>query len=145
MEAGNKVTTDTGVVLEAKLQTPDFECAGCYFYNEGTCMMAAVGVKAPCWDEAGKGLIFVKSEDHETMSKSLTIYHGSPKIINDVGFKSGSYFTDDIEVAKSYGNHIYILEVDNKHIQAFHRDIFGEHYISQGTIPIECFKLQIID
>ena len=65
MEVGNKVTTDTGVVLEAKLQTPDFECAGCYFYNGGTCMASAVGVDSDCWTEKGKGLIFVKSEDHE--------------------------------------------------------------------------------
>lgn len=65
MEVGNKVTTDMGVVLEAKLQVADKVCSGCYFYDTGSCMMAAVGVKAPCWDEAGKGLIFVKYEDYE--------------------------------------------------------------------------------
>ena len=65
MEVGNKVTTDTGVVLEAKLQVADYECAGCYFYNVGTCMASAVGVDDDCWNEKGKGLIFVKSEDNE--------------------------------------------------------------------------------
>ena len=66
MEVGDKVTTDTGVVLEAKLQA-DFECAGCYFYNEGTCMARARGVHDDddCWTEKGRGLIFVKSEDNE--------------------------------------------------------------------------------
>ena len=65
MEVGDKVTTDTGVILEAKLQTPGPTCAGCYFYNEGTCMASAVGVDSACWTEKGRGLIFVKREDNE--------------------------------------------------------------------------------
>ena len=65
MEVGNKVTTDTGVVLEAKLQVADKVCSGCYFYDTGSCMASAVGVDDDCWNEKGKGLIFVKSEDNE--------------------------------------------------------------------------------
>jgi len=65
MRAGDKVTTDRGAVLEAKLQVKGQICAGCYFYNDGACMMTAVGVNVPCYDETGRGLIFVKSEDNE--------------------------------------------------------------------------------
>ena len=35
------------------------------------------------------------------------LYHGSPIVIKDTGMKSGTYFTDDIDVAKQYGDVIY--------------------------------------
>lgn len=65
MEVGNKVTTDTGVVLEAKLQEADRMCTNCYFSRHPGCAMADHKLYLPCWDEAGKDLIFVKSEGNE--------------------------------------------------------------------------------
>ena len=41
----------------------------------------------------------------------MKLYHGSPIIIDDVAFCSETYFTDDIEVAKQYGNFIYEIDI----------------------------------
>ena len=67
MEVGDKVTTDTGVILEAKLQEGLHPCKGCSFYIHYWCgvLDMARSKRPTCWDEKGRGLIFVKSEDNE--------------------------------------------------------------------------------
>ena len=65
MEVGNKVTTDTWVVLEAKLQEADRMCINCYFSMHPGCAMSDHNLDLPCWDGTGKDLIFVKAEGNE--------------------------------------------------------------------------------
>ena len=65
MKAGDKVTTDRGVILEAKLQEADRACTNCYFSKHPGCTMSANGLNLPCWDSENNDLIFVKSEDNE--------------------------------------------------------------------------------
>ena len=71
----------------------------------------------------------------------MILYHGSPIIINDVAFCSETYFTDDIEVAKQYGNFIYEIDVDELHMGIFQKDFLYEHYISRCIIPMYKFKI----
>ncbi|MGE4283738.1 MAG: hypothetical protein AB7G87_08455 [Clostridia bacterium] len=58
----------------------------------------------------------------------MKLYHGSQVLINDVAFCSETYFTDDIEVAKQYGNFIYEIDVSKDKIGAFEKDFLNEHH-----------------
>ena len=71
----------------------------------------------------------------------MILYHGSPKIIDDVGIKSGTYFTEDIEIAISYGRYVYKIDVSDDKMNAFIRGFLGEHWINNGIIPIYEFEV----
>lgn len=73
--------------------------------------------------------------------EQMTIYHGSPTIIDDFGIKSGTYFTEDIDIAVSYGRYVYKLCVSEEKEKAFSRDFFCEHWMNTGIIPIEEFEV----
>jgi hypothetical protein len=75
------------------------------------------------------------------MKYPFNIYHGSPIEIRDTGMKSGTYFSDDIEVAENYGEIIYSFEINENNIGLFEKDIFNEHYISKRLIPFYMFKI----
>jgi len=72
----------------------------------------------------------------------MKLYHGSPvEITNDRCMASGTYFSDDIEVAKSYGNIIYSIDCDDKLLSVFKKDILNEHWINGYSIPLNMFVL----
>lgn len=71
----------------------------------------------------------------------ITLYHGSPVRIKDIGMKSGTYFTDDLEVAKKYGNIVYQFITDENTINIFKKDCFNEHWISGNLIPFLYFDI----
>jgi len=71
----------------------------------------------------------------------MTLYHGSPIEIKDIGMKAGTYFSKDIEVCKNYGNIIYKIEVEEKYLGLFELDCFKEHYISKRIIPFYMFEI----
>lgn len=74
--------------------------------------------------------------------KSGTIlFHGSPIIVKDIGMKAGTFFTDDLLVAKEYGEVIYRFETNEQTIKLFEKDCFGEHYISKRIIPFYMFTI----
>lgn len=79
------------------------------------------------------------------MSEGKILYHGTKNKINDRFFASETYFTDNIDIAKEYGNHIYSIDVDSderlKYI--FQKDILNEHYITNRLIPMYLFTLKI--
>ena len=60
MKAGDKITTSTGVVLEAKIEERNSLCEGCYFNGDAEeCMMLSEGVDELCLDiKGGNRLIF---------------------------------------------------------------------------------------
>ena len=73
---------------------------------------------------------------------NITLYHGTNIKIED-GITGGSYFTENIDVAREYakrknGNIIYIFNGDKRH---FYKDIFDEHYITPCSIPIDNFEI----
>ena len=72
---------------------------------------------------------------------NMKLYHGSQVLIDDVAFCSETYFTDDIEIAKQYGNFIYEIDVPENKMCAFQKDFLDEHYISSCLIPISEFKI----
>lgn len=74
----------------------------------------------------------------------VTLYHGTNVVILD-GLASGTYMTEDIEVAKEYacnkrGNRIYQFTGDRRH---FYKDIFDEHYIAAHFIPLSELQLRV--
>jgi len=78
----------------------------------------------------------------ETIVKYL--YHGSPiEITRDKSIATGTYFSDDLEVAKSYGGIIYKVDLDCHELMrnAFDRCSMGEHWITIGHIPLEHFEV----
>lgn len=72
----------------------------------------------------------------------MFLYHGSPIIIeNDRDMASSTYFSEDIKVAKEYGQYVYKIKIDEKIKGLFYRDIFKEHWISGGHIPLYMFDI----
>ena len=71
------------------------------------------------------------------------LFHGSPIKINDRYMASETYFTEDIEIAKEYGNYIYSIEMDDKLRTIMQLDCLGEHYISTRLIPLHIFDVQV--
>ena len=91
------------------------------------------------WDTKNIIMIVALNIAVKTRSDRMKIYHGTNVNISD-GLASGSYLTDNIEIAREYakrknGNTIYKFdgEVD-KH---FYKDIFKEHYIAGCFIPLQ--------
>ena len=70
------------------------------------------------------------------------LFHGSPVKINDIYMASETYFTEDIEVAKEYGNFVYSIEMDDRLRTIMQLDIIGEHWISTRLIPLNLFDVQ---
>ena len=73
---------------------------------------------------------------------NCVLYHGSPIKIKDIGMASGTYFTEDIEIAKEYGRFVYSIQLDDKLKTLFSLDILGEHWISHNLIPLYLFDVQ---
>lgn len=79
----------------------------------------------------------------------MTLFHGTNRDITD-GTATGTFFTDDLEIALSYArirdsNIIYALTIDEDHIDdIFSKDMFGEHFISRCFIPINNFIKLIV-
>jgi hypothetical protein len=71
----------------------------------------------------------------------VVLFHGSPEHIKDIGMKAGTYFTDDYNVAKQYGEIVYKFQTDNENIGLFEKDIFNEHWISKRLIPFNMFDV----
>jgi hypothetical protein len=71
----------------------------------------------------------------------MILYHGTKNIINDRYFASETYFTEDIEVAKEYGDVIYKLSVKDDKINCFEKDCFNEHLVSRCLIPMHLFEI----
>lgn len=72
----------------------------------------------------------------------MNLYHGSPvKINNDRVIACGTYFTDDIEVAKNYGNIIYSIDCDDNLLKVFKKDALNEHWINGYAIPLHMFEI----
>ena len=71
----------------------------------------------------------------------MILYHGSPIIIKDVAMASCTFFSDDIDIARQYGKYIYSIEVDDKLLPMFCKDILNEHYITTGQIPFYMFDI----
>ncbi len=74
--------------------------------------------------------------------KNCVLYHGSPIKIKDIGMATGTYFTEDIEVAKDHGKFIYSIQLDDKLRTLFSLDVLGEHWISHRLIPLYLFNIQ---
>ena len=70
------------------------------------------------------------------------LFHGSPIKINDRYMASETYFTEDIEIAKEYGNFVYSIEMDDKLRTIMQLDCLGEHFISTRLIPMYLFNVQ---
>jgi len=73
----------------------------------------------------------------------VVLFHGSPEHIKDTGMKAGTYFTDDYNVAKQYGEIVYKFQTDNENIGLFEKDIFNEHWISKRLIPFNMFYVVV--
>jgi len=70
------------------------------------------------------------------------LFHGSPMKINDRYMASETYFTEDIEIAKEYGNFVYSIEMDDKLRTIMQLDCLGEHFINTRLIPMYLFNVQ---
>lgn len=71
----------------------------------------------------------------------MVLYHGSPNEINDQSMATGTYFTDNINIAYEYGQYIYSIEVTERLKNHFTKDILNEHWISRGHIPLYMFDV----
>lgn len=65
------------------------------------------------------------------------IFHGSNAKLLDEGLVSGTFFTEDLEIALKYGDTIYIIDKD-KYETIFTKN-WEEHYVSRGFIPLQYF------
>ena len=65
------------------------------------------------------------------------IFHGTNAILLDNGLVSGTYFTDDLEIAIKYGKAIYAIDSD-RYIGAFSINCEG-YYVSRFYIDITHF------
>ena len=74
----------------------------------------------------------------------MILYHGSPSIIKDQNIAAGAYFSEDIEVAKAYGDVLYIFETNTQTETIFKKDDFDEHWISRRAIPISEMQVSTI-
>ena len=75
--------------------------------------------------------------------KEITLYHGSPCVIDDFGLKSGTFFTDDILVARDYGKFVYRIILSGDELKILARDIMQEHWINRALIPMNIAQLVI--
>jgi len=71
----------------------------------------------------------------------MILFHGTKQVIDDRYFASETYFSEDVEVAKEYGNVIYKLKVEKDKINCFEKDCFNEHWISRCLIPMRYFEV----
>ena len=71
----------------------------------------------------------------------MVIFHGSPKIIKDRNIASGTFFTEDLDIAMDYGEYVYQWNVPKERDCCFTRDIIGEHWVARCAIPIELFEI----
>ena len=55
---------------------------------------------------------------------------------------SETYFTEDIDIAKEYGNFVYSIEMDDKLRTIMQLDCLGEHFINTRLIPMYLFNVQ---
>jgi hypothetical protein len=73
---------------------------------------------------------------------NMVLYHGTTVKIFD-GLASGTYFTDDINVAKTYaskksGGRIYAYTIMSiKDFGRFKLDVLNEHLVSTVFIPLD--------
>ena len=80
----------------------------------------------------------------------MYLFHGTNIKIED-NLASGTYFTDNLEIAieyakRKYGNRIYVFETNEETIsELFIRDIFKEHYISGCFIPLMYLRCLIVE
>ena len=80
-------------------------------------------------------------EQNNNATKGVELFHGSPIVIKDLGMKAGTYFTDDVNVAKQYGEVVYKFETTDENIGLFEKDCFDEHWISKRLIPFYMFDI----
>jgi hypothetical protein len=74
-------------------------------------------------------------------SGSVVLFHGSPVVIDDNSMASGTWFTEDIEIAKYYGEFVYRLELPSEKMGILSKSFEG-HYVSHGHIPMGYFDIQ---
>lgn len=69
----------------------------------------------------------------------MKLYHGTPKKINDKYFASGTFFSEDINIARSYGDVIYELDILDRFVEGglLVLDVLNEHYVSTRLIPLD--------
>ena len=85
--------------------------------------------------------------NHEERTKlnqvngSVVLFHGSPVVIDDNSMASGSWFTDDIEIAQDYGDVVYRLDLPPDKMGIMSKSFEG-HYVSHGHIPMGYFDIQ---
>jgi hypothetical protein len=75
--------------------------------------------------------------------KWVTLYHGSPVIIDDHSIAAGTFFTDDILVAKDYGCYVYRLMIQSNRKDVLQKCILNEHWVAHGHIPMSYIDLVI--
>jgi hypothetical protein len=85
--------------------------------------------------------MITKTEPFLHRVDNCVLYHGSQIKIKDIGMAAGTYFTEDIDIAKDYGRFVYSIQLDDKLKKYFHLDILGEHFISNTLIPLYLFEL----
>lgn len=72
----------------------------------------------------------------------MTIYHGSPvRITADHVFASGTFWTEDVEIARHYGAVIYRLETTEAMDSVLTKNWEG-HYVQRRAIPISLTTIQ---
>lgn len=71
-----------------------------------------------------------------------TVYHGSEIEISEDMIKSGTYFSNRLNIAKQYGKYIYRLKLDSETEKYFKPDVLKEHLISNCSLPKYLFDVK---
>lgn len=71
-------------------------------------------------------------------SADLVLYHGSPVKIDDRSMASGTWFTEDLSLAREYGEYVYRVELSGDQRSVVSHS-FEEHWVSHGHIPMDLF------
>jgi hypothetical protein len=71
-----------------------------------------------------------------------TLYHGSPKFIDDHSMAAGTFFTEDKELATEYGAVIYSVDLPEQNRGIVSKNWEG-HWVSHGAIPLSIFTTTI--
>lgn len=77
----------------------------------------------------------------EPSGSQSVFYHGSPIKIDDVALASGTWLTDDVELAREYGKFVYRVEVPEEHKSVIDGPNWERHFVTRGHIPLGYLSL----
>lgn len=71
----------------------------------------------------------------------LILFHGSPRMIDDVAIAAGTWLTPSIDLAREYGQYVYRVELSETHRNIVEGPNWEGHFVTRGHIPWQYVEL----